>query len=292
VWFRGIGRLPVGASAPLVLLSPLVATVVGAGLLGESLGAVQGVGFVVALAAMAAAQVNAPDWRGRGKVGRGMRIAVLGATGMVGRRVVAEAGRRGHRVIALSRKPEGGEGDVTPRTGAEVTPVAVDASDGRAVREALVASAPDAVVLTVRTEPVDQDFLVATTRTVLDTAAELGVRALVIGGAGALRSPGDPARRAADDPAYVPASYREVALAGVAQLHACEAHSAADWAYLSPPALLEPGERTGRYRRGTDTLLTTSAGTSWISAEDLAVAVVDELEVPYGTRHFTVVHRD
>ncbi|WP_408648234.1 NAD(P)-dependent oxidoreductase [Streptomyces gossypiisoli] len=60
--------------------------------------------------------------------------------------------------------------------------------------------------------------------------------------------------------------------------------------YLSPPALLEPGARTGRYRRGTDSLLTAPDGRSWISAEDLAVAVVDELESPGRERHFTVVH--
>ncbi|MBG0850569.1 EamA family transporter [Streptomyces spinoverrucosus] len=59
LWFRGIGRLPVGASAPLVLLSPLVATVVGLGL-GESLSLPQSFGFVLALAALLAAQFNAP----------------------------------------------------------------------------------------------------------------------------------------------------------------------------------------------------------------------------------------
>ncbi|OIJ92369.1 EamA family transporter [Streptomyces colonosanans] len=59
VWFRGIGRLPVGASAPLVLLSPLVATVVGT-MLGESLNLLQVLGFVLALAAMLAAQLNSP----------------------------------------------------------------------------------------------------------------------------------------------------------------------------------------------------------------------------------------
>ncbi|WP_456303079.1 hypothetical protein [Streptomyces mirabilis] len=90
-----------------------------------------------------------------------------------------------------------------------------------------------------------------------------------------------------------PASYatsRAVAAAGTAQLRTCQAH--ADRVYLSPPALLEPGERTGRYRRGTDTLLTGADGRSWISAEDLAVAVVDELETRGSERLITVVHRD
>lgn len=60
LWFRGIGKLPVGASAPLVLLSPLVATVVGI-VLGESLSLPQTLGFVLALAALLAAQFHAPN---------------------------------------------------------------------------------------------------------------------------------------------------------------------------------------------------------------------------------------
>ncbi|MFJ4585391.1 EamA family transporter [Streptomyces echinatus] len=59
LWFRGIAELPVGASAPLVLLSPLVATVVGTAM-GEALSLPQTLGFVLALAAMLAAQLNPP----------------------------------------------------------------------------------------------------------------------------------------------------------------------------------------------------------------------------------------
>ncbi|MGW7513057.1 NAD(P)-dependent oxidoreductase [Streptomyces massasporeus] len=219
-----------------------------------------------------------------------MRIAVLGATGMVGSRVVDEASARGRQVIALSRRAVG-------RTAGSpnVTPVAVDANDSRAVREALAGSAShggvDAVVLALRTVPVDEEFLVGATRTVLDIAAELGIRVLVVGGAGALRSPDDSHLLVADNTAFVPAGIKAVAAAGIAQLRTCQSHAEADWVYLSPPALLEPGIRTGGYRRGTDTLLVGADGRSWISAEDLAVAVVDELETPGPDHHVTVVHR-
>lgn len=220
----------------------------------------------------------------------GLTIAVLGATGMVGSRVTDEAAARGHRVLAMSRRPAD-ENPATPN----VTPVAVDAYDPRALREALAGPASrgavDAVVLTVRTMPVDEEFLVGTTRTVLDTAARLDIRVLVIGGAGALRSPGDRSLLVADDEAYVPADIKAVATAGVAQLRTCQSHSEADRVYLGPPALLEPGLRTGRYRRGTDTLLIGADGRSWISAEDLAVAVVDELETPGADPLITVVHQ-
>ncbi|MGW3495090.1 NAD(P)-dependent oxidoreductase [Streptomyces sp. NPDC001020] len=218
----------------------------------------------------------------------GMTIAVLGASGMVGSRLTSEAGARGHRVLALSRTPV--------HEGPNVAPVAVDVNDSHAVREALAGSAAsgaaDAVVVSVRTNPVDQEFLVGATRTVLDVAAQLGIRVLVVGGAGVLRSPDDPDLLVADNPAYVPAEWKSVAAAGIAQLRTCQAHAGGDWVYLSPPALLEPGERTGRYRRGTDTLLTGADGQSWISAEDLAVAVVDELESPGTDHHITVAHHD
>ncbi|ALO91280.1 hypothetical protein SHL15_0064 [Streptomyces hygroscopicus subsp. limoneus] len=126
----------------------------------------------------------------------------------------------------------------------------------------------------------------------LDLTAQLGIRVLVVGGAGALRSPDDPHLLVVDNPAYVPAEVQAVAAAGVAQLRTCQAHVSADRVYLSPPALLDTGERTGRYRCGTDTLLTDADGRSWISAEDLAVAVLDELGAPGPERLVTVVHRD
>jgi putative NADH-flavin reductase len=106
-----------------------------------------------------------------------------------------------------------------------------------------------------------------------------------------LRSPGDRDLLVADNPAYVPAEIKAVAAAGIAQLRTCQSHADADRVYLSPPALLEPGERTGRYRRGTDTLLIGADGRSWISAEDLAVAVLDELETPGPDSLITVVHQ-
>ncbi|GGQ88427.1 NAD(P)-dependent oxidoreductase [Streptomyces flaveolus] len=216
-----------------------------------------------------------------------MTIAVLGATGMVGSRVVTEGSARGHEMLALSRKPEG-ENPGNPN----VTPIAVDAGDAPALREALGGTASpgaaDAVVVTLRTVPVDEGFLVGATRTVLDIAAQLGIRVFVVGGAGALRSPGDGDLLVADDPEYVPAEIKAVAAAGVAQLRTCRSHAHGSWVYLGPPALLEPGERTGRYRRGTDTLLLDADGRSRISAEDLAVAVIDELETPGPDRLITV----
>ncbi|MEU4343346.1 EamA family transporter [Nocardia sp. NPDC023852] len=57
LWFRGITTLPVNSVAILALLSPLVAAVLGAILLGQTLGPIQLVGFGLSLAAILAGQL-------------------------------------------------------------------------------------------------------------------------------------------------------------------------------------------------------------------------------------------
>ncbi|MFS7872703.1 NAD(P)-dependent oxidoreductase [Streptomyces asiaticus] len=208
-----------------------------------------------------------------------MKIAVVGAAGMVGSRVVDEAVSRGHDLVAVFRK----EPAVAPPDG--VIAVHGDANDpGRMSR--LFAGA-DAVVAATRPAPGHEDTAVRTTEALLTAAKTAGTRILVVGGAAPLRNPGHPGRLVLDSPEYVPAPYRAIAAASAAQLDVCRAHSA-DWVYLSPPALLEPGDRTGGYRRGTTTLIAMADGTSRVSAEDLAVAVLDELENPGEDTHFTV----
>ncbi|MDT0343637.1 EamA family transporter [Streptomyces litchfieldiae] len=60
LWFRGVTTLPVNSVAVLILLSPLVAALLGAVLLGETLGPVQLAGFGLSLAAIGAGQLPAP----------------------------------------------------------------------------------------------------------------------------------------------------------------------------------------------------------------------------------------
>ncbi|MFM9372775.1 NAD(P)-dependent oxidoreductase [Streptomyces sp. Da 82-17] len=210
-----------------------------------------------------------------------MNIAVLGATGMVGSRVVAEAVSRGHQVIAASRRPG-------TAAAPGVTSVAVDAGGGDPASLDRALDKADVAVLAVRPAPGQEDTLAPMTVAVLDAAARTGVPVLVVGGAAPLDSPAEPGLSVLDDPRYVAAQWRAIAEASTRQLQACAEHPYDAWTYVSPPALLEPGARTGRYRRGTTTLLTGPDGSSRISAEDLAVAVLDELERPGGVRHFTV----
>ncbi|WP_433755467.1 NAD(P)-dependent oxidoreductase [Nocardia sp. CA-135398] len=205
-----------------------------------------------------------------------MKIAVVGAAGMVGSRVVNEAASRDHDLLAVFRK----ERPTTLPAG--VTAVAHDADQMSGLFRDI-----DAIVLATRPAAGQENTVAATTTTLLDAAATVHARILVVGGAAPLQVPGSPGRLVIDSAEYVPPAIRPIAAASVAQLEACRKHSA-NWIYLSPPALLEPGIRTGKYRRGTTTLMTDADGASRISAEDLAVAVLDELETPCDTQHFTV----
>lgn len=209
-----------------------------------------------------------------------MRIAIVGATGMLGSRVVAEAAARGHLVTAISR------GGTSPLELSAVVPVRADGTDLTTIVELFTGA--DVVVAATRPGPGDETSLPVVTAGLLDAAAAADRRLIVVGGAGPLRVPDEPGELVVDAPAYAPPAYQAIAAASVAQLWVCRAHRTADWTYISPPALVAPAERTGRYRRGTTTLLVSPDGTSSISAEDFAVAVIDELETPSGERHVTV----
>jgi uncharacterized protein len=211
-----------------------------------------------------------------------MRITVFGAAGNVGSRVVDEALSRGHHVTAVVRD----------RARFDLLPAAADARTGDAgsVQDVVALSAGhDVVISATRPPPGREHDVVATTQTLLAGVAKTGVRLVIVGGAASLTVPDTEGARVLDDPALVPAADRDIGLASVEQLDALRADASVDWAYLSPAADMEPGERTGRYRLGTDELLVDANGNSRISLEDLAVALVDEAEQPRHHRaRFTV----
>lgn len=212
-----------------------------------------------------------------------MRITVLGATGMAGTAVVNEALSRGHEVTAVSRRRR-------HRAGARLTSCMLDVADGESVTSLLRDS--DVAVVALRPPTGHESDLAQLTTAVLDAASRGRTPLLIIGGAAVLSSPGNPGTLAIDDPTIVPPAWRDVAQASLDQFRACQAHSYKGWVYLSPPAIFAPGDATGSYHRGTTTLLRDARGQSRISPEDLALAVVDELEHPGGEQHITVVAAD
>jgi putative NADH-flavin reductase len=201
-----------------------------------------------------------------------MKIALIGATGQVGSRILDEALGRGHQVTAIARKPQ----SIAARTG--LTTLALDVSEGDKLASALAGQ--DAVVISVKYSQVDP-------RPLFQAAKNAGVaRLLVVGGAGSLQVA--PGVDLVDTPDF-PAPYKPEALAARDFLNLLRQESVLDWSFLSPSALLQPGERTGQFRLGGDQLLTDAKGASRISLEDLALALVDELEQPrHSRRRFTV----
>lgn len=205
-----------------------------------------------------------------------MNIAVIGGTGMVGSRVVAEAASRGHSVTSVSRNGGAQESD-------NVVELIADASDLDAMRQ--LAADHDVIVSAIGPSREPDGDPSAFAITLVDLARAVAeARLLVVGGAGSLLVA--PGVRLVDVPEF-PEEYRAEGLASANALEALFAlANAGDWSYLSPAPVIAPGARTGVYVLGDDT----PAGES-ISAEDYAVALVDEIERPAHTGvRFTVAN--
>lgn len=205
-----------------------------------------------------------------------MKIAVVGASGAIGRRVRAEAFTRGHAVTAIARCLGPAEAKESHRV----------ASEDILLPDRLARSimSHDSVISAFgpgRDQPVSS--VTDAARSLIRGMSLAGIRRLVVvGGAGSLRT--SSGMMLMDTPGFPPH------LRGIARAHADALRvfrtegDALDWTYVSPPALIEPGPRTGRYRVGADELLVDESGKSHISIEDLAVALLDLTEDPNGMR--------
>lgn len=201
-----------------------------------------------------------------------MKIAVIGASGNAGSRIVREIAGRGHAVTAIVRHPE----KLTPQAG--VTAARGDLFDQSAMAQVLAGH--DAAISAVH-------FLASDPAKLIGAVRESGVeRYLVVGGAGSLEVA--PGVRLVTTPGF-PVAYKAEAEKGGAFLDLLRQEKELNWTFLSPSALFVAGERTGKFRLGTDQLLTAADGKSWISFEDFAVALADEIERPaHARQRFTV----
>ena len=201
-----------------------------------------------------------------------MTIALIGATGHIGSRLLAELSSRGHKVTAIVRNPE--KVPVLPGVAA----VKGDVFDKDGLAKLLAGH--DVVISAVHFTASDPAALIAAVK---QSGAK---RYLAVGGAGSLEVA--PGAKLFDTPEF-PAIYLDEARKGGAFLDLLKQEPALDWTFLSPSALIQPGERTGKFRLGGDQLLVDAAGKSAISTEDYAVALVDELEKPaHSRKRFTV----
>ncbi|WP_421084539.1 NAD(P)-dependent oxidoreductase [Rothia nasimurium] len=195
-----------------------------------------------------------------------MNISVIGAAGMVGSDIVAEAKNRGHEVTSYTRSGSAGTS-------------ALDLANTEAMVEVINSS--DATVISVASRA-DYSAAIAAHRALI-AAAPTG-RFLVVGGAGALNAGEGMLLESPDFPAeYLPEAKTFAEILGDYR-----AASGLNWTMLAPSPMIAPGARTGDYR----TELDVPAG-MFVSTQDFAVAALDEIENPAhaGTR-FTVASTD
>jgi putative NADH-flavin reductase len=216
-----------------------------------------------------------------------MKIALIGASGFVGKAVLHELLERKHQVTAIVRHPE------KLNSAENLTVSATDVMDQAALAEVL--KGHDAIISSYNagwTNPnLYEDFLKGS-QSIQEAAKKAGVkRLLVIGGAGSLYIA--PGQQLVDTEAF-PKEYKPGALAARDYLNQLKEENELDWTFLSPAIEMNPmtaGIRRGSYRTGLDNPVMDENGRSLISVEDMAIAIVDEIEQPKHIRkRFTVAY--
>lgn len=204
-----------------------------------------------------------------------MKIFLMGASGMVGSRILAEAVARGHEVIAGARNPD----RIADLPG--VTRLKLEGTDAEALREA--AKGADVYVSALSPRSTADAVTEAKSYAEALIKAAAGKRVLMVGGAGSLSLPdGTPVVD------ILPPEYVNEARGMKAAWGLLEA-SGLEWTILAPSAEIAPGAKTGSYHVGGTTLLSDTQGRSHISAEDFADAVVTEVESPRFPRQLATV---
>lgn len=202
-----------------------------------------------------------------------MKVVVYGATGNAGSEIVKELVARGHKVTGVARNIE------KLKSQPAVTAKTDDLSNVGAIAE--VIKGADVVVSAYQPPADNTDKLIDVTRLQIEAVKKAGVpRLLVVGGAGQLEvAPGVTLINSGHLPeAYLPIATSHEKAAAVLKA------SDINWTYISPAAFFVPGERTGKYRTGTNNLVTDEKGESRISFADYAIALVDEIEKPQHER--------
>lgn len=208
-----------------------------------------------------------------------MKIAVIGASGKAGSRILKEALDRGHEVTAIVRDASKVNAEGTALLEKDV--FALTASDLKAF---------DIVVNAFGAAP-GQEHLHVDAGNVLIEALKGApeTKLIVVGGAGSLFVDEAKTTRVMETPDF-PAAFFATASNQGKNLEILQNTEGIKWTFVSPSAIFALGERTGQYRTGKDNLLVNSKGKSYVSYEDFAAAVLDEIEQPkHENERFTIV---
>lgn len=205
-----------------------------------------------------------------------MKIAVIGATGKAGQKIVEEALQRGHDVTAIVRSASKITANI-PVIEKDVFTLAQEDVKGF-----------DVVVNAFGAPSGQEELHVKTGRHLIDIFTGIPTKLFVVGGAGSLFVDPEKTVRVMDTPDFPEMFYATAKNQGE-NLRDLQ-QSTITWTFLSPSAFFDPeGPRTGSYTTGEDHLLVNAAGESYVSYADYAVAVLDEIENPqHVNSRFTV----
>lgn len=216
-----------------------------------------------------------------------MKVALIGATGFVGSHLLEELLNRNYDVTAIARSVS----KITVKDG-KLRVVAVDVTDIKALANAIKGS--DIVLSAFNpgwSNPNIYDDFLKGSEAIQEAAKEAGVkRYVVIGGAGSLYIDG---KQIVDGDDF-PKEIKPGATAARDYLNVLKKEDKLDWTMFSPAINMHQGiktGRTGKYRIGTEEPVFDKNGDSVLSVEDLAVAIVDELENhKFSRKRFTAAY--
>ncbi len=217
-----------------------------------------------------------------------MKIALIGATGFVGSAILKEALNRGQQVTAVLRHPE----KLSIRD-KNLKVIAGDVMDTEKLSELMKGN--DAVVSAYNpgwSNPDIYNEFLKGSLSIQAAVKKSGIKRLItLGGAGS--SYIAPNLQLIDTPEF-PAEWKAGALAARDYLNILRKEDQLDWTFVTPAIEMHPGTsgiRKGVYRTGLENPVFDENKKSIISVEDVAVAVVDELEKPKHVRQrFTVAY--
>ncbi len=232
-----------------------------------------------------------------------MKIALIGASGFVGKALTRELLDRHHEVTAIVRHPEALEAEVAgAKSGG-----GAGASSGEGLLHVVKGDVfqPDQIAALVKghdvvisaynpgwTNPAIYQEFISGSEAIQAAVKKAGVkRFIVIGGGGSLYIAPD--MQLVDSPQF-PAEYKAGAQGARDYLNILKKEQDLDWTFFSPAILMNhdtSGVRKGHYRTGLENPVFDEKGQSILSVEDLAMAIVDEVEKPkFIKKRFTAAY--